>query len=94
MVPVFEYINCKILSILIFIEYHLLILVFMCKSCFGQFFCKYKDVFYFRVYFLCLVTIVFLFSVFLFINNMISSKNMSIRPSKTEDNVAIKITGC
>ena len=91
MVTVFEYINCKILSILIFIVYHLLIL---CKSCFGQFFCKYKGVFYFRIYFLCLFTVVFLFSVFSFINNMISSKNMSIRPSKTEDNVAIKITGC
>ena len=36
----FEYINDEILSILIFIVYHLLILVF--NSCLGQLFFKYK----------------------------------------------------
>ena len=40
MITVFEYTNCKILSILIFIVYHLLILVFVFNVCFGQFFFK------------------------------------------------------
>ena len=46
MITVFQCINCKTLNILILIEYHLVILVFVFNACFGQFFLKYKYIFY------------------------------------------------